>query len=167
MHVPRGNLESRIEGVAPDRAKPLVLYCASGSRSAFATKTLGDLGYENVSRSRAASPTGSGNGYDVVRPRVLSPEKRARYARHIAIPEVGEEGQLKLLDLFFTGNTMEGKPAKVRAHDSWYPMRQAIIIRTERGLTISGTRLTSHSNSSKGVIIESLSRKRARNLTRR
>ena len=98
VHVPRGNLESRIEGVAPDRAKPLVLYCASGSRSAFAAKTLGDLGYENVVSLAGGFADWKRNGYDVQLPRMLSPEKRARYARHVAIPEVGEEGQLKLLD---------------------------------------------------------------------
>ncbi len=60
VHVPRGFLESRIEQVAPDRARPLVLYCAGGTRSAFAAKTLTDLGYaERRPRSPAASPTGS------------------------------------------------------------------------------------------------------------
>jgi rhodanese-related sulfurtransferase len=48
VHVPRGHLESRIEQVAPDRSRPVLLYCAGGSRSAFATKTLEELGYENV-----------------------------------------------------------------------------------------------------------------------
>jgi sulfur-carrier protein adenylyltransferase/sulfurtransferase len=48
IHVPRGNLESRIEGAAPDKDRPVILYCASGSRSAFAAKTLEELGYENV-----------------------------------------------------------------------------------------------------------------------
>ena len=47
-HIPRGNLESRIDGVEPDRSREIVLYCASGSRSAFAAKTLAELGYENV-----------------------------------------------------------------------------------------------------------------------
>src|SRR3954462_13799831 len=48
VHVPRGNLESRIEGVAPDRSVPLVIYCAAGNRSAFAAKSLEELGYEQV-----------------------------------------------------------------------------------------------------------------------
>src|SRR3954449_2979591 len=98
VHVPRGNLESRIETVAGDRSAPLVIYCASGSRSAFAAKTLGDLGYQDVVSLSGGFADWKRNGYDVVLPRMLSPEKRARYARHIAIPEVGEEGQLKLLD---------------------------------------------------------------------
>jgi adenylyltransferase/sulfurtransferase len=98
VHVPRGNLESRIEQAVPDRATPVVLYCASGNRSAFAARTLGELGYEN-----AASLTGgftewkrAGHAFDV--PRALDAAKRARYSRHLLIPEVGEEGQLRLLD---------------------------------------------------------------------
>ena len=98
VHVPRGNLESRIEGVAPDREKKLLLYCASGARSAFAAKTLGELGYEDVVSLQGGFSDWKRNGYDVQLPRMLSPEKRARYARHVAIPEIGEEGQLKLLD---------------------------------------------------------------------
>ena len=52
VHVPRGQLESRIEGLVPDRDTEVVLYCAGGSRSAFAAKALGELGYENVSPDR-------------------------------------------------------------------------------------------------------------------
>src|SRR3954452_3857607 len=48
VHVPRGYLESRIEGVAPDRSRPVLLYCAQGNRSAFAAKTLSELGYERA-----------------------------------------------------------------------------------------------------------------------
>ena len=46
VHVPRGFLESRIEGVAPDHDRPIVVYCAGGARSAFAAKALDELGYE-------------------------------------------------------------------------------------------------------------------------
>jgi molybdopterin/thiamine biosynthesis adenylyltransferase/rhodanese-related sulfurtransferase len=113
VHVPRGNLESRIEGAAPDRTKPLVLYCASGSRSAFAAKTLGDLGYDDVVSLSGGFADWKRNGYDVVLPRMLSPEKRARYARHVAIPEIGEEGQLRLLDsrILILGAGGLGSPA--------------------------------------------------------
>jgi len=98
VHVPRGNLESRIEQAVPDRTTPVVLYCASGNRSAFAARTLRELGYEDVA-SLAGGFTEwkrSGQPFDI--PRALSPERRARYSRHLLIPEVGEEGQLKLLD---------------------------------------------------------------------
>lgn len=98
VHVPRGFLESRIEQVSPDRARPLVLYCAGGARSAFAAKTLLDLGYESVSSLAGGFTDWKRNGGDVQFPRSLDAAKRQRYSRHLLIPEVGEEGQLKLLD---------------------------------------------------------------------
>src|SRR5262245_51698484 len=115
VHVPRGNLESRIEGVAPDREKKLVLYCASGARSAFSAKTLGELGYEDAVPLQGGFADWKRNGYDVQLPRMLTPEKRARYARHVAIPEIGEEGQLKLLDskVLILGAGGLGSPASL------------------------------------------------------
>jgi sulfur-carrier protein adenylyltransferase/sulfurtransferase len=97
VHVPRGFLENRIAGVAsPDQE--IVVSCASGARSLLAGETLRQMGYTNVS-SLAGGFTRwkqSGQRYDV--PRALSPSQRSRYARHISIPEVGEEGQARLLD---------------------------------------------------------------------
>jgi molybdopterin/thiamine biosynthesis adenylyltransferase/rhodanese-related sulfurtransferase len=98
VHVPRGSLESRIEGVVPDRSTPVVLYCASGERSAFAAKSLGELGYENVVSLAGGFNEWKRNGHDVVLPVTLSPERRTRYSRHLLIPEIGEAGQLKLLE---------------------------------------------------------------------
>ena len=98
VHVPRGHLESRIEQVAPDRKRALLLYCAGGSRSAFATKTLEELGYENVVNLEGGFTDWKRNGGNVVFPQSLDAAKRQRYSRHVLIPEVGEEGQLKLLD---------------------------------------------------------------------
>jgi molybdopterin/thiamine biosynthesis adenylyltransferase/rhodanese-related sulfurtransferase len=97
VHVPRGFLESRIERVAPDRAQPVVLYCAVGSRSAFAAKTLEELGYENVVSLAGGYTDWKRNGFPTQLPVGLDPEQRSRYSRHILIPEVGVEGQLKLL----------------------------------------------------------------------
>jgi len=97
VHVPRGFLESRIERVAPDRAQPVVLYCAVGSRSAFAAKTLEELGYENVVSLAGGYTEWKRNGFPTQLPVGLDPEQRSRYSRHILIPEVGVEGQLKLL----------------------------------------------------------------------
>jgi molybdopterin/thiamine biosynthesis adenylyltransferase/rhodanese-related sulfurtransferase len=113
VHVPRGNLESRIENAVPDRDREVVLYCASGARSAFAAKSLGELGYTNVASLAGGFADWKRNGFDVDLPRVLSPEKRARYSRHLAIPEVGEEGQLKLLDsrILILGAGGLGSPA--------------------------------------------------------
>ena len=98
VHVPRGNLESRIETAVPDRSAPLVLYCASGARSAFAAKTLGELGYEHVRSLAGGYNEWKRAGYPWELPLALDAAKRARYSRHLLIPEVGEEGQLKLLD---------------------------------------------------------------------
>jgi molybdopterin/thiamine biosynthesis adenylyltransferase/rhodanese-related sulfurtransferase len=115
VHVSRGNLESRIEAVAPDRAQPVVLYCAVGARSAFAAKTLTELGYENVTSLAGGFTDWKRNGYEVVLPRSLSPEKRTRYSRHLLIPEIGEAGQLKLLDsrVLLIGAGGLGSPASL------------------------------------------------------
>jgi molybdopterin/thiamine biosynthesis adenylyltransferase/rhodanese-related sulfurtransferase len=99
VHVPRGYLESRIEGAAPDRSQRVILYCASGNRSALAAKTLkDDLGYQNVESMTGGYTLWKDRGYDVEVPRQWSPEQRQRYSRHFLLPEIGEEGQQKLLD---------------------------------------------------------------------
>ncbi len=98
IHIPRGSLESRIEQVAADRTQPLLLYCAAGNRSAFAARTLEELGYENVSSLAGGFTDWKRNGRPTERTRSLSPQGRTRYSRHLLIPEVGETGQLRLLD---------------------------------------------------------------------
>src|SRR5438128_11946326 len=115
VHVPRGNLESRIEGVVPDRSTPVVLYCASAARSAFAAKSLQELGYEEVYSLAGGFTDWKRNGYDIVLPTTLSPEKRTRYSRHLLIPEIGEEGQIKLLDsrVLLIGAGGLGSPASL------------------------------------------------------
>ncbi len=98
-HVPRGYLESRIEGAVPDRSRHLILYCASGNRSAYAARTLTeDLGYEHVESMRGGITLWKDRGYEVEVPRTLTAEQRERYSRHLLLPEVGLEGQQKLLD---------------------------------------------------------------------
>src|ERR687893_818983 len=99
-HVPRGYLESRIEGAAgADRSQEIVLYCASGQRSALAAHTLKEqLGYENVKSMTGGIALWKDRGYKVEVPRTLSPEQRERYSRHMPVPEIGAEGQEKLLD---------------------------------------------------------------------
>ena len=98
MHVPRGHLESRIELAAPDRSAPVILYCAAGNRSVFAAKTLEELGYENVVSLAGGFTEWKRNGFPTELPRSLDAAKRQRYSRHLLIPEVGEAGQLKLLE---------------------------------------------------------------------
>ncbi|TMK40981.1 MAG: molybdopterin-synthase adenylyltransferase MoeB [Actinobacteria bacterium] len=98
-HVPRGYLESRIEGAVPDRSQRVVLYCASGNRSALAAHTLSQqLGYEHVESMTGGITLWKDRGYEVEVPRALTTEQRERYSRHLLIPEVGAEGQQKLLD---------------------------------------------------------------------
>jgi sulfur-carrier protein adenylyltransferase/sulfurtransferase len=98
VFVPRGNLESRIESVETDRDRPIVVYCAGGSRSAFAAKSLQELGYTNVLSLTGGYTDWKRNGFEIVLPRSLTPAQRTRYSRHVLIPEIGEAGQLKLLE---------------------------------------------------------------------
>src|SRR5687768_5513669 len=113
IHVPRGQLESRIEGLVPDKERELVVYCAGGSRSAFAAKSLGELGYANVASLAGGFTDWKRNGYPVETPQSLTPPQRARYSRHLLIPEVGEAGQQKLLDakVLLVGAGGLGSPA--------------------------------------------------------
>ena len=99
VHVPKSYLESRIEGAVPDHAKHVVLYCASGNRSAWAARTLiEDLGYEHVESMTGGFTLWKDRGYEVDTPRTLTAEQRERYSRHLLLPEVGMDGQQKLLD---------------------------------------------------------------------
>jgi sulfur-carrier protein adenylyltransferase/sulfurtransferase len=99
VHVPRSYLESRIENAVSDRGAHVVLYCASGNRSAWGAHALKDLlGYENVESMKGGITLWKDRGYDVEVPRSLTKEQRERYSRHLLIPEVGVEGQQKLLD---------------------------------------------------------------------
>ncbi|MGA2925222.1 MAG: molybdopterin-synthase adenylyltransferase MoeB [Solirubrobacteraceae bacterium] len=98
-HVARGYLESRIEVAVPDRSQHVVLYCASGNRSAYAARTLiEDLGYEHVESMTGGITLWKDRGYPVEVPRTLTAEQRERYSRHLLLGEVGLEGQQKLLD---------------------------------------------------------------------
>ncbi|HEX2427474.1 MAG TPA: molybdopterin-synthase adenylyltransferase MoeB [Gaiellaceae bacterium] len=115
IYTGRGRLEQRIEGLVPDKGRPLVVYCSAGSRSAFAAKALEELGYENVVNLAGGFSDWKRNGFEVTIPRVLSPEQRSRYSRHLLIPEVGEEGQQRLLDarVLLIGAGGLGSPASL------------------------------------------------------
>jgi molybdopterin/thiamine biosynthesis adenylyltransferase/rhodanese-related sulfurtransferase len=98
-HVPRSYLETRIEGVVPDRSTQVILYCASGNRSAYGARTLTEeLGYEHVRSMTGGITLWKDRGYEVQVPRTLTPEQRDRYSRHMLVPEIGIEGQQKLLE---------------------------------------------------------------------
>ncbi len=98
VHLPRGHLEMQVEGKLTDKAAPVVVYCAGGVRSAFAAKTLGDLGYTDVVSMAGGFNRWKDQGRPWSTPRTLSAEQRNRYQRHLLLPEVGEAGQQKLLD---------------------------------------------------------------------
>src|SRR6187200_51798 len=99
-HVARGYLESRVEGaIGSDRSQRVVIYCASGQRSALAASTLSSLlGYENVASMNGGITLWKDRGYEVEKPVVLTPQQRDRYSRHLLVPEIGLEGQTKLLN---------------------------------------------------------------------
>ena len=98
VHIVRGNLESQIENRITDRNTPLIVQCAGGVRSAFAAKTLTELGYTDVVSMAGGFNKWKDEGRDWKTPQVLSGEQRNRYQRHLLLPEVGAEGQQKLLD---------------------------------------------------------------------
>ena len=76
----------------------MIIHCASGVRSAFAAKTLSDMGYQDVVSVIGGFNKWKDEGRDWATPRKLSAEQRNRYQRHLLLPEVDVEGQLKLLD---------------------------------------------------------------------
>src|SRR5262245_12946246 len=98
VHIARGNLESSIENRVPDKDTPLIVHCAGGVRSAFAAKSLEELGYTNVVSVAGGFNAWKDEGREWKIPPVLGPAQRNRYQRHLLLPEVGVEGQLKLLD---------------------------------------------------------------------
>jgi molybdopterin/thiamine biosynthesis adenylyltransferase/rhodanese-related sulfurtransferase len=97
VFIPRGHLESQVENKIPDHDAPVVVYCAGGTRSAFAAKTLHDLGYTDVVSMAGGFGRWKNEGRAWITPTTLTPEQRDRYGRHVLLPEVGEEGQQKLL----------------------------------------------------------------------
>lgn len=98
IHVPRGFLEIQIEQKVPDKAAPIVLYCAGGTRSALAAKTLEGLGYTNVESAALGFVRWKDLGYPMEMPPQLTDAQRERYSRHLLLPEVGEVGQQRLLN---------------------------------------------------------------------
>jgi molybdopterin/thiamine biosynthesis adenylyltransferase/rhodanese-related sulfurtransferase len=95
--IPRGFLESRIEDAVPERDTPVILYCAGGNRSAFAARTLREMGYTNVKSMAGGYSAWKRAGHAGEMPFVMTQEQQIRYSRHTMLPEVGEAGQIKLL----------------------------------------------------------------------
>jgi molybdopterin/thiamine biosynthesis adenylyltransferase/rhodanese-related sulfurtransferase len=97
VHVPRGFLEMQAEQKLPNKSDEIIVYCAGGTRSAFAAKTLSELGYENVTSANPGFVRWKDLKYPVEMPAELTAAQLDRYSRHILLPEVGERGQEKLL----------------------------------------------------------------------
>jgi sulfur-carrier protein adenylyltransferase/sulfurtransferase len=115
IFLPRGFLEVKVEKTLPEKTQPIVVYCAGGTRSALAAKTLQDLGYTDVYSMRGGFTEWKNNGLPFAVPEKVGKDQMARYSRHLRIPEVGEEGQLKLLKskVLLVGAGGLGSPAGV------------------------------------------------------
>jgi sulfur-carrier protein adenylyltransferase/sulfurtransferase len=97
-HVPQGELLERIDELVPDHSRRVLLYCRTDNRSSRAADALRGLGYDNVAVLRGGIVGWQEAGLPVIAPEGLSAEQRMRYSRHTLLPEVGVEGQLKLLN---------------------------------------------------------------------
>src|SRR5215467_4739886 len=115
IFLPRGFLEVKADKILPDRSQPIVVYCAGGVRSALAAKTLQDLGYADVYSMRGGFNEWKNSGLPFITPEKVGKDQMARYSRHLRIPEVGEQGQLKLLKskVLLVGAGGLGSPAGV------------------------------------------------------
>jgi molybdopterin/thiamine biosynthesis adenylyltransferase/rhodanese-related sulfurtransferase len=96
--VPPAEIADRIEELVPDRSRRVVLYCRVGNRSARAADELQRRGYGNVANVAGGIEAWQELGLPVVAPQGMTREQRMRYSRHTLLPEVGVEGQLKLLE---------------------------------------------------------------------
>jgi sulfur-carrier protein adenylyltransferase/sulfurtransferase len=115
VFLPRGFLEVKVEKMVADKTTPLIVYCAGGVRSALAAKSLQEMGYTNVVSMAGGYGEWKNNGLPFEVPEKLSKNRLARYSRHMKIPEVGEQGQLKLLKskVLLVGAGGLGSPAGV------------------------------------------------------
>ncbi len=96
--IPRGFLELRVEEKIPDRNTPIIVQCASGTRSLLAACTLREMDYDNLYNLEGGFTAWKAKGLPWVADRQFSPDELVRYSRHFVMPDVGEKGQAKLLD---------------------------------------------------------------------
>ena len=95
--LPRGFLEIKVETAIPDKNTPIIAYCAGGVRSLLAGKMLKEMGYQNVTSMTGGYNAWKNGGFKWVQDFQYTPEQLIRYSRHFLLPEVGEDGQAKLL----------------------------------------------------------------------
>jgi molybdopterin/thiamine biosynthesis adenylyltransferase/rhodanese-related sulfurtransferase len=113
--IPKGFLELRIEEKVPDHKTPVILQCASGTRSAYAARTLHEMGYENLYNLTGGFNAWKDRGLPWTAERSFTADEITRYSRHFVIPEVGEKGQAKLLDskVLILGTGALGSPSSL------------------------------------------------------
>ncbi|MCY4410085.1 MAG: ThiF family adenylyltransferase, partial [Caldilineaceae bacterium] len=113
--LPRGHLELQIEQHQPDRSQPVVIYCAGGVRSLLAARNVQEMGYTDVYSLNGGFGGWKNAGLPFKVPTVLSDEQGIRYSRHTILDEIGEEGQIKLLDskVLMIGAGGLGSPAAI------------------------------------------------------
>jgi adenylyltransferase/sulfurtransferase len=97
VSLPRGFLEIKVESAVPDKATPIIAYCAGGVRSLLAAKAMKEMGYQNIISMSGGYTAWKTAGYKWVQDYQFTPEQATRYSRHFLLPEVGEQGQAKLL----------------------------------------------------------------------
>src|SRR6266496_4311800 len=97
LPLPRGFLEIKVETAIPDKNAPIIAYCAGGVRSLLAAKVMKEMGYQNVSSMAGGYAAWKNGGFKWVQDFQYTPDQLIRYSRHFLLPEVGEEGQAKLL----------------------------------------------------------------------
>lgn len=98
VSIPRGFLEMRVESAIPEKSRPVIAYCAGGVRSLLAAKAMKEMGFQEVISMSGGYSAWKTAGHQTVQDRQFTPEQMTRYSRHFMLPEVGEEGQAKLLD---------------------------------------------------------------------
>jgi molybdopterin/thiamine biosynthesis adenylyltransferase/rhodanese-related sulfurtransferase len=113
LPLPRGFLEIKVETAIPDKKAPIIAYCAGGVRSLLAAKAMKEMGYQNVSSMSGGYTAWKNGGFKWVQDFQYTPEQLIRYSRHFLLPEVGEEGQAKLLQakVLMVGAGGLGSPA--------------------------------------------------------
>ena len=95
--LPRGFLEIKVEAAIPDKNTPIIAYCAGGVRSLLAAKVMREMGYQNVTSMAGGYGAWKNGGFKWVQDFQYTPDQLIRYSRHFLLPEVGEDGQAKLL----------------------------------------------------------------------
>lgn len=97
ISLPRGFLEIKVENAIPDKNTPIIAYCAGGVRSLLAARAMKEMGYQNVTSMAGGYAAWKNGGFKWVQDFQYTPEQLIRYSRHFLLPEVGEDGQAKLL----------------------------------------------------------------------